>query len=187
VKERGFKNRAQWRAWLEKHHASESGIWLVYFKKHTGKPTVVYEEAVQEALCFGWIDSLVKRIDDRRYKQKYTPRRAKSTWSPANKKRVALLVDGGLMTPAGQAKIEAAKRDGSWNSLDELYRDDTVPEELHAALAENDTARRNFEKLAPSHLRQYLAWLQSAKRPATREKRIGEIVARVAANRKPGI
>src|SRR5688572_6641236 len=110
------KSRSAWREWLEKNHGTSSGIWLVYAKKHTGLPSVSYEDAVLEALCFGWIDSLMKSIDDRFHMQMFTPRKPKSAWSATNKARVATLIKSGLMTPAGLAAIALAKKTGTWNA-----------------------------------------------------------------------
>src|SRR5687767_10092810 len=106
------KDRKKWRAWLEKNHVRSPGIWLVFYKKSSGKPTVRYDEAVEEALCFGWIDSLMKPVDDEKYRQLFTPRNARSRWSKANKDRVARMIAAGLMTNAGMEKVRAAKRDG---------------------------------------------------------------------------
>ena len=181
-----FTNREQWRQWLKEHHESESEVWLIYYKKHTGKQSILYKEAVKEALCFGWIDSKVRRIDDEKYMQRYTPRKNDSNWSKSNKKRVKDLIAAGLMTQAGLEKIEIAKLNGSWNRLDEIETDIVVPDDLIAALAENPIAVEIFESFAPSHKKQYLWWLKSAKRAETREKRIREIVSRSAENIKPG-
>jgi uncharacterized protein YdeI (YjbR/CyaY-like superfamily) len=182
-----FKNREEWRRWLEEHHDSASEVWLVYYKVHTKKESVRYEEAVEEALCFGWIDSKVKTIDDEQYMQRYTPRQDGSNWSESNKRRVRKLIETGRMTPAGMAKIDLAKRDGSWNRLDDIDREITVPEDLEAALAHNHTAKENFENYPLSSKKQYLWWLKSAKRAETREKRLREIVKRAEKNIKAGI
>ena len=128
------KSREQWRAWLERNHAASIGVWVVFAKKHTGLPTLSYEDAVQEALCFGWIDSLMKSIDDRFHMQMFTPRKAKSAWSVSNKARLEKLMKAGLMAPAGLAAVNDAKQSGSWNtyaSVDAL----TIPPELKKALA----------------------------------------------------
>jgi len=187
VKKRLFKDRAAWRAWLAEHHAGETELWLVYYKKHTGKQSVGQAEAVEEALCYGWIDSIVKTIDDQRYMQKYTPRKEKSNWSALNKKRVAKLVRRGKMTAAGRAKIDAAKQNGSWSRLDPIEQDLEMPPGLETALRRNKKARAFFDALAPSHKKQYLYWVATAKRDETKKKRIRETVKRLAAGRKPGI
>lgn len=185
--EKLFKNRTQWRKWLDKHHATETEIWLVYYKKQSGKQSVRYEEAVEEALCYGWIDSKVKRLDAERYMQRYTPRLPGSIWSKTNKKRIQRLIGDGRMTAAGLAVIEAAKQDGSWARLDALEAEPTVPEDLADALAENARAGKFFHGLAPSYQKQYLWWLSDAKRPQTRQKRLSAIVQRCAQGIKPGI
>ena len=140
----GAPDRASWRRWLKENHEGSPGVWLVYFKKASGKPSVSYDEAVEEALCFGWIDSLVNSLDEERYMQVYTPRKRGSVWSKPNKERVARVVAAGLMTEAGLAKIEAAKADGSWSLLDPV---DALlePEDLKAALDSNPDARAAFD------------------------------------------
>lgn len=168
--------RDEWRAWLKKNHVEKQGIWLVFYKKHTGKPSLPYDDAVEEALCFGWIDSQVNRLDEERYIQKFTPRKKNSTWSALNKKRVQKLVRLGLMTDAGLRAIEDAKKSGSWTKLDVVERLDRVPPDLAKAMAGNAQARKHFRKLAASARKQYLWWVESAKRTATREKRITETV-----------
>ena len=120
TKELYVMNREDWRAWLEQNHATEKEVWLLYYKKHTGKPTIPYDDAVEEALCFGWIDSLVKRIDDEKYTQKFTPRKNRSVWSESNKKRAKRTIKLGRMTGAGLHKIRAAKKSGEWYKP--LYR-----------------------------------------------------------------
>jgi uncharacterized protein YdeI (YjbR/CyaY-like superfamily) len=181
-----FKNRDEWRAWLEENHDSTSKVWLIYYKKHIQKESVRYEEAVEEALCFGWIDSKVKGIDEEKFMQRYTPRQEESNWSESNKRRVKKLIDLGLMTEAGLKAIEIAKRNGSWYRLDDIDKEIVVPEDLEAALAKNTVAKENFKNFAPSHKKQYLYWLKSAKKAETREKRLTEIVKRAEENIKPG-
>lgn len=181
-----FANRDEWRKWLEKNHETISEVWLIYYKKGTSGQSIKYEQAVEEALCFGWIDSQVKKLDEERYMQRYTPRKEDSNWSQSNKKRVSKMIKQGLMTPAGLEKIEIAKRNGSWYRLDDIEMDLLVPEDLENALADNPLALENFENYAPSHKKQYLWWLKSAKREETRQKRISEIVKRAEGNIKPG-
>ncbi|MGB7118013.1 MAG: YdeI/OmpD-associated family protein [Anaerolineales bacterium] len=182
-----FNDRDEWRAWLEEQHQTESEVWLIYYKKHTDKQSIRYECAVEEALCFGWIDSKVKRIDEEKYMQRYTPRKELSNWSESNKKRVRKLIANGLMTQAGLEVVEIAKRNGSWNRLDDIDKELVIPGDLEAALAQNPKAEENFSGFAPSHKKQYLWWLKSAKRAETRERRIREIVKRAEENIKPGI
>lgn len=178
------RNRQEWRAWLEQHHATAPGIWLVYYKKETGKPRVEYNDAVEEALCFGWIDSTQLPIDADRFMGLFTPRKPKSNWSKSNKERVAKLIAQKLMTPAGLAKIEAAKQNGSWTALDAI-ESLTMPAELLKALRARKGALANFQKFSPSIQKQCLYWLNAAKRDETRAKRIAAIVAGAAAGKKP--
>ena len=171
-----FKNRNEWRSWLEKNHDKESEIWLVFYKVKTGKKSIKYEEAVEEALCYGWIDSLVKRIDDEKHMQKYTPRKINSNWSASNKKRVERLIKEGSMTAFGLRKIEIAKQNGSWNKLDSVDIKIEAPEDLKDALAGHPRAGKRYEKLPPSRKKQFLWWITSAKRDETRKKRIKETI-----------
>ncbi|MGZ5515908.1 MAG: YdeI/OmpD-associated family protein, partial [Candidatus Aminicenantales bacterium] len=174
-----FKTRQAWRAWLSRNHAKEKGIWLAYYKKGSGKKSVTYEEALQEALCFGWIDSTVGRIDDERYKQRFTPRKDKSVWSSSNKVRVEKLSAEGRMAPPGRAKVEAAKRNRSWKSLsdiDRIGKDADIPVDLREALSRDARAREVFDKRPPSEKKLWAYWILSAKRPETRARRIKETV-----------
>lgn len=170
------EDRAAWRAWLEAHHAEEEGVWLIYWKAATKKATIRWEQAVQEALCFGWIDSTVKPIDDTRHRQVFSPRKPKSVWSAVNKAHVAQLEADGLMTDAGREAIETAKANGSWNLLDDVEAL-IIPPELEEALrAEGDELFDAFDGLVKSKKKQALYRLFLAKREPTRKKRIVEIV-----------
>jgi uncharacterized protein YdeI (YjbR/CyaY-like superfamily) len=175
------KDRAAWRKWLEKHHQSSPGIMLVYVKKP--RRSIPYAAAVEEALCFGWIDSTLYPIDDTRYMQLFTPRKARSGWSKLNKTRVTSLIEKGLMAASGHAKIEAAKRDGSWTSLDHV-EDLTIPVELGRGLAKNRKARENFAALTPFARKIYLYWINNAKREETRAKRIATAIERLSQGHK---
>lgn len=170
-----FTDRAAWRRWLQKHHSRAPGLWLVFYKKGSGKPSVRYDEAVEEALCFGWIDSLVKSLDTERYIQLFTPRRPKSAWSATNKARVERLIASGAMTRAGLEKIELARSSGSWTRLDSVAALE-VPPDFRKALAANRKARANFERFTPGKKKQLLYLINSAKRPETRQKKIAEAV-----------
>lgn len=188
-KPRLFRTKGAWRAWLARNHARSRGLWISYYKKGTGKRSVTYEEALREALCFGWIDSKVGRIDEETYKQKYTPRKDRSVWSAANKARVADLVAEGRMAPPGLAKVETAKRNGSWESLsdiDRVGRGAALPRELLEALAREPRAKAIFEARPPSERKLWACWVLSAKKPETRSRRIAESVKRVLAGRRPG-
>lgn len=180
-------SRGEWRGWLEKNHDKEQEVWLIYYKKHTGKPRIPYDDAVEEALCFGWIDSIVKRIDDERYTQKYTPRKDKSIWSELNKQRAEKMIKQKRMTKAGLEKIEVAKKNGEWWKQPAGEDDTGLPPALEKALAANKKARENFANFAPYQRKQYVGWILSAKREETREKRIKEVVKRSARNQKPGM
>jgi uncharacterized protein YdeI (YjbR/CyaY-like superfamily) len=169
------KSRRAWRAWLEKNHASSSGIWLVYAKKHTGIPSLSYADAVEEALCFGWIDSLVHPIDDSLYKQIFTPRKASSAWSPLNKKRVETLIAAKQMTAAGLKMIELAKTNGQWDAHAQTEAL-TMPPELKKALNGNANAKKNWPTYTVSQQNAFLRKLHDAKTPDTRAKRIARIL-----------
>lgn len=172
------QNRDEWRAWLGQNHTRMDGIWLITYKKATGKPRVEYDESVEEALCFGWIDSKGNKLDDERSMLWFAPRKAGSNWSASNKERVERMIAAELMTPAGMAKIEAAKADGSWNALDSVEALD-VPPDLEAALGAYSEAGQNFNAFSRSAKRAILEWIANAKRPETRAKRVEE-TARLA-------
>jgi uncharacterized protein YdeI (YjbR/CyaY-like superfamily) len=185
-------NRDDWRSWLQANHAIASEVWLIYFKKHTGQPSIPYDVAVEEALCFGWIDSTVRTIDDKRYMQRFTPRKDKSNWSELNKSRVRRLVAERRMTEAGLAKISAealaealaeqppARKDARASGVE-------VPQYFIEAVRTNKRAWENFNRLAPSYRRQYVEWVMSAKREDTRRKRLKEAKERLSKNEKLGM
>ena len=178
------RDRKEWRKWLEKNHATSQGIWLIYYKKCAGKTCISYNDAVEEALSFGWIDSKVNKLDDECYMQVFTPRKPKSIWSKLNKQRVQKVIEQGLMTPSGLEKIQIAKEDGSWdflNDIDNLV----IPDDLKEALTKNTSAKTNFETFSDSVKRQILFWIKSAKRSETRIKRIEKVVMLAAENKKP--
>jgi uncharacterized protein YdeI (YjbR/CyaY-like superfamily) len=169
------KDRKAWRNWLQKYHSTEPGVWLIYYKKDSGKTRVSYADAVEEALCFGWIDSIMKPIDKEKYAQKFTPRKTKSVWSALNKSRVEKLTAQKLMAPAGMAIIEAGKKNGSWGKLDHV-ESFMVPPDLEKLFAKNKKVLKYFEGLAKSSRKQWLYRLHNAKLPETRAKRIAELV-----------
>jgi len=169
------KSRKAWRAWLEKNHATSSAIWLVYAKKHTGIPSLSYAEAVEEALCFGWIDSLVHPIDDSLYKQIFTPRKEKSAWSALNKKRVEQLVASRQMTAAGMKMIELAKTNGQWDAHAKTEAL-TMPPELKKALNGNAAARKNWPTYTASQQKAFLRMVDGAKTAETRVKRVARVI-----------
>ena len=180
-----FKKRHEWREWLEQNHDKQTEIWLVFYKVKEKKVSIKYEEAVEEALCFGWIDSIVKRIDDEKHMQKYTPRKVNSNWSASNKTRVEKLIKEGLMTEFDLRVIEVAKENGSWNKLDSVDIRLEIPNALADAFKKNKGAKKAFEKLAPSRKKQFLWWIVNAKRDKTKEKRIKETVKLLVENKKP--
>jgi uncharacterized protein YdeI (YjbR/CyaY-like superfamily) len=177
------ETRAEWRAWLEEHHAQSRGVWLISFKKGTGKPHLSYDEMVEEALAFGWVDSKPDKLDAARTMLYFAPRKAGSGWSGPNKKRVERLLASGQMTAAGLAKVEAAKQDGSWSALDAVERLE-LPDDLITALEENGDARTNFEAFPRSVKRGILEWIASAKKPETRARRILETATLAARNER---
>jgi uncharacterized protein YdeI (YjbR/CyaY-like superfamily) len=163
------KDRKAWRKWLEKNHASSSGVWLVYYKKNSGKTRVSYTDAVEEALCFGWIDSTLNPIDADSYMQLFTPRKQKSGWSKLNKDRVEKLVEQGLMTSAGLEKIEAAKHHGTWSKLDGV-ESFTIPPELKRAFTANKKAKKFFDTLSKTNKKYILYYINGAKRADKKSK-----------------
>ncbi len=181
------ENRRRWRSWLEKNHESVKEIWLVYYKKATGKVSIPYGDSVEEAICFGWIDSLIRKIDDKRYARKFNPRRDKSVWSNLNKERAMKMIREGKMIAAGLTAVEAAKDSGEWDKDGRSERTLAVPSDLEEAFASNIKAKSNFENMAPSYRKLYIAWINDAKRDETRKKRILKTVAMVEGNRKPGM
>jgi uncharacterized protein YdeI (YjbR/CyaY-like superfamily) len=187
MQELTFNTRYQFRRWLEHHHQQEEGIWLVYYKKNTGIPSIRYDEAVEEALCFGWIDSKVQTIDQLRYRQVFTPRRPKSVWSDVNRKRIKLLTEAGLMMPAGLKAVTEGKQSGTWQKSYGTYKTAVMPDDLKTALNANPMAMEYFKQFAKSYQNTYIRWVDSAKRPETREKRIKIVVENSLKQKKPGM
>jgi uncharacterized protein YdeI (YjbR/CyaY-like superfamily) len=180
-------DREAWRNWLTENHASAKEVWLVYYKKHTGKASVSYIDSVKEALCFGWIDGLKKRIDDETYAHRFTPRKARSKWSPQNIGLAKDLIESGLMTEAGLAVF----KQGRTYEEDRLKilraRQFALTAETERALKASQKAWDNFNQLAPGYRKQYAAWLQSAKKPETRKRRLDELISCLEENRKLGM
>jgi uncharacterized protein YdeI (YjbR/CyaY-like superfamily) len=169
---------SEWRAWLQANHTRTEGVWLISYKKATGKPALTYEEAVEEALAFGWVDSKGNKLDDERTMLYFAPRKGGSGWSRPNKERVERLIADGRMTPAGLAKIEAAKADGTWTLLDAVENLE-VPPDLRAEMDKYPDARVNWDAFPRSARRGILEWIVQAKKPETRAKRVEE-TARLA-------
>jgi uncharacterized protein YdeI (YjbR/CyaY-like superfamily) len=175
----------QWREWLSDHHDSESEVWLVFHKRHTGLPAIAYNDAVDEALCFGWIDSLIKRLDDDRYARKFTPRKPDSKWSNTNRKRYAQLKASGRLMPAG---LNRAPTDGSYAAPKPLpSKPSRVPQYIQTSLKKHPRAWKFFESLAPSHQRKYIGWIDSAKQQETKLRRLEEAIRMLTAGEKPGL
>jgi len=172
------KTRAEWRQWLADNHSRAEGVWLISYKKATGKPRFEYSEAVEEALCFGWIDSKPNKLDDERSMLWFAPRKNGAGWSKPNKERVEKMLTAGLRAPAVLAKVEAAKKDGSWAALDAVEALE-IPPDLAKALKASKAAQTNFEAFPRSVKRGILEWILNAKRPETRAKRVEE-TARLA-------
>lgn len=176
-----LRTRRQWRAWLARHHASSPGVWLVFHKSHTGVTSISYDDAVREALCFGWIDSLIKRLDEDRFGRKFTPRQPASRWSAINRTRWKELEAAGLLEPAGRGAAPTEKTYAPRPDIPDL------PPYIATALKTNPKAWAFFQALAPGHRRYVVGWIHTAKRPETREKRIRESIDLLAAGRKLGL
>lgn len=188
-----FDTRESFRNWLNTNHDKSPGIWMIYYKKHTGTVCIEYREALEEALCFGWIDSTLKRIDDERYVRKFTPRTNTSNWSNVNKKLVLELIEKGRMTESGLKKIDVWLRTGKvdWKSSKPARktndREVDVPDHFLKALAENEPALTNFNNLSRTFKRQYLLWITAAKREQTILKRMKESVELLKENKQLGL
>ena len=180
-------NRDDWRAWLMKNHGSKKEVWLVYYKKHTGKSSIPYDDSVGEALCFGWVDSIIRKIDAEKYARKFTPRTGKSRWSEANKKRVEKMIKEGKMTEAGVASVKNAKECGQWFTTSVPAKELAIPSYLKEALARNRKALDNFDRLADGYKKLLVRWIDSAKREETRKRRIVEAIELLERNQKLGM
>jgi uncharacterized protein YdeI (YjbR/CyaY-like superfamily) len=183
-----IKNRNEWRKWLQKYHGKVNELWLIFYKKKTGKPTIDYESAVEEALCFGWIDSIVKKIDEEKYLRKFTPRKNNSVWSGPNKKRVKKLIKEGRMTEFGLEKINAAKKSGWWNKIIEKPKISyDAPKDFIVALNKNKKAKSNFDKFSYSDKKRYYMWINIAKKKETKQRRIKESIELLNKNKELGL
>ena len=179
------ETRAQWRSWLAEHHATSDGVWLISWRRQSGRSGPTYEDVVQEALCFGWIDSKAAKLDDDRTMMWVSPRKRGSGWARSNKLRIERLLADGLMAEAGLARIEEAKQDGSWTKLDAV-EDLVVPDDLAAAFADNPGAREHWDGFPRSVRRAALEWIVQAKRPETRARRVTETARLAARGERPG-
>lgn len=188
MKKKYFETKLAWENWLADNYNKETELWLVYYKNHTGRACVTYEDSVRIALCYGWIDGLVKRLDEQKYARKFTPRNKKSMWSESNKKRVAELIKAGRMQAAGLKLVEAAKKNGNWDKVIQPPKINTTPSaEFKLALGENPEAKVFFESLAVKHKNQFIIWINMAKRDETRNKRIIKSVEMLASKQKLGL
>ena len=176
-------DRAAWRKWLAANHAKSKGVWLIYDRKSSREDRLAYADAVEEALCFGWIDSTLRPLSATQYMQLYTPRKPKSSWSKVNKERVTRLVKAKLMRPPGAAAIALAKKNGSWTKIDAVEAL-TMPDDLGKALAANPAALANFNAFPPSTRKAFLHRVHNCKRPETRAKRIAAVVDYAVKNPK---
>ena len=188
-----FNNRESFRNWLEKNHDTNPGIWMIYYKKHVNTECIEYREALEEALCFGWIDSIIKKVDDNQYLRKFTPRTNISNWSDLNKKIVLSLIKNGRMTEAGLKKIDVYLETGKveWEKKeakeDPRKKELQVPDFILNEFAKNEPALTNFNNLAPSHKRNYILWITDAKREETILKRLNESIKLLKENRSLGL
>lgn len=180
-------NRAEWRSWLEEYHDNAQETWLVYFKKHTGKTGISYAESVEEAICFGWIDGLKRSIDEQRYTHRFSPRRARSRWTPLNIIRARSMIEQNKMTPAGLGAFERrSEYEEEFNEL-RKRKELPVPAVIRDALKAKPTAWKNFQALAPGYRKQYILWLTTAKKAETRSRRLEEAIRKLELNEKPGM
>ena len=182
-----FCSREDWRKWLKVNHGKVEVLWLVFHKRHIAEANVSYNDAVEEALCYGWIDSIVKRIDEEKYARKFTPRNDRSRWSELNKKRAENMIRQGRMTAAGLSKVNAAKKNGQWNRATSIPRTVELPNSLRSALQKNKKAWGNFKNLAPSYQRDFIVWVSSARRQETRDKRLAEAIGLLERNERLGL
>jgi len=182
-----FSSRGDWRKWLKVNHNKVEVLWLVFYKKHIGRANISYNDAVEEALCYGWIDSIVKKIDEEKYARKFTPRNDHSRWSELNKKRAGNMIEQGKMTAVGLSKIDAAKKNGQWNRVVSVPKTVELPNSLKSALQKNEKAWANFRNLAPSYQRNFIMWVSSAKRQETKDKRLIEAIGLLERNERLGL
>jgi uncharacterized protein YdeI (YjbR/CyaY-like superfamily) len=181
-----FRDRAEWRRWLENNHSREDEAWVILYKKGSKRKGLRYLEAIEEAICYGWIDSIMNRLDDERFRQRFSPRKKESIWSKNNKDMAERMIEAGLMMSAGLEAIEEAKNNGMWDAAYTSRVEPEVPKDLLRALKENQASWSNFEGFSNSAKLMYVHWVESAKRKETRARRIFEVVRRAAKNIRPG-
>jgi uncharacterized protein YdeI (YjbR/CyaY-like superfamily) len=187
VEQLHLSNRNDWRAWLENNYAAKKEVWLIYYKKHAGKPSIPYEDSVEEALCFGWIEGIIKRIDDERCARKFIPRKSRSRWSESNKKRAERMISEGRMTEAGMARVDDAQKSGEWFKSSVVPKNLMIPAFIEEALTKNKKASENFNKLAESYKKLHVRWISSAKLEETRLRRLEEAIDLLEQNKKLGL
>jgi uncharacterized protein YdeI (YjbR/CyaY-like superfamily) len=175
------KTRKSWRTWLAKNHAKHKPVWMIFYRKTSPTKSISYNDAVEEALCFGWIDSLVNKRDDESWYQYFGPRKTKSRWSKLNKARIKRMTEAGLMHSSGLAMIDLAKRSGTWKALDHVHKE-IMPDDLQNLFRKNKKELENFKAFPPSARRYTLEWIAMAKRPETRKNRIEQTVKLAAKN-----
>lgn len=171
-----FESRNEFRTWLEENHDTAEELWVGYYKADAERSGIGYGESIEEALCFGWIDGLIKGIDDETYTRRFTPRSPDSKWSKANKERIEAMIEAGKMTSAGMELVEAAKESGEWADAYRLADDHEIPAELEAALRENETAWENFQNFSNTDQHAFIAAVEEAKTDETKQKRIERTV-----------
>lgn len=181
------KNRKEWRNWLEKNHSTTKEIWLVYYKKHTKKETITYKESVEEAICFGWIDGIKKKVDDERYTHRFTPRKKNSKWSTINIEIAEKMIKSGKMTAEGLNVYKKRKEYEKDLLKIRSSIDDSLTHEIEQLIKRNKLAWNNFKNLAPSYRKQYILWINSAKREETKQKRLSEAIKLLEQNKKLGL
>lgn len=187
MKELYLKTRSQWRRWLSRNHDRSNGIWLVFYKKETGLPSIAYDDAVEEALCYGWVDSIIRKLDEHRFVRRMTPRNDGSKWSTTNINRADKMIKRGLMTKAGLKKIEAARNAGLYKPVIPPAISLVLPQELEQALAKNKKAQAYFKQLAPSYRKQFIGWINTARKTETRTKRVAESINLLQQEKKLGL
>jgi uncharacterized protein YdeI (YjbR/CyaY-like superfamily) len=187
IQEIYLQDRKDWHRWLDENYGTKKGVWLIFYKAHTGKPSIPYEDAVEEALSYGWIDSIIKKVDEERYARKFTPRKPHSKWSDSNIVRIEKMIREGRISKQGLLMVEQLKINGEFFLTTPPPKEIDPPKFFMDALCENDVALRNFKKLSKSNRRQYVAWLLNAKKDETRKRRLSELLALLEKNEKLGL
>ncbi len=187
MKEIYFHKVSEWKHWLSFHHDKSEGIWMVYYNKESGKPSINYKDALDEALCWGWIDSIIKKIDDEKYVRKFTPRNESSKWSRVNKNRAEELIKENRMNEFGLLKINAAKKNGMWSKEDRPQLKCEMTIEFEEELSKNNIAKKFFGSLSKTNQKQFFRWIESAKLPETRKRRIEESIQLLSKEEKLGL